>query len=176
MRALVVAAVPCVPICSDQIKIVVSLAGLVSVLASEPPAWLELKPGQPSDCDPTVCVTVESQLRRAGLGKRLVIDGNQGVTRRTNPDPALIALLSKAHNFHSQLLQTRAANLKEVAETAGISASYLTRLVRLAYLAPDITRAILEGSQPPTLTASALIKASRLPLDWGDQRRLLGFV
>ncbi len=54
--------------------------------------------------------------------------------------------------------------------------SYFTRLVRLTFLAPDITRAILEGRHPPTLTAAKLKEASRLPLGWQEQREILGFV
>ena len=57
----------------------------------------------------------------------------------------------------------------------GVSPSYFTRLVRLSYLAPDITQAILDGRQPSDLTADKLLAHSRLPLPWQDQRTLLGF-
>ena len=45
----------------------------------------------------------------------------------------------------------------------------------LSYLAPDITQAILDGRQPPDLTAEKLLQHSRLPLVWHDQRIVLGF-
>jgi hypothetical protein len=45
----------------------------------------------------------------------------------------------------------------------------------LSYLAPDITQAILDGRQPPDLTAEKLLEHSRLPLAWHDQRIVLGF-
>jgi hypothetical protein len=57
----------------------------------------------------------------------------------------------------------------------GVSPSHFTRLVRLSYLAPDITQAILEGRQPRDLTADQLLAHSRLPLAWQEQRTLLGF-
>jgi site-specific DNA recombinase len=50
-----------------------------------------------------------------------------------------------------------------------------SRVVRLTYLAPDITRAILEGRQPPGLTAATLLEHSGLPLAWPEQRKALGF-
>jgi hypothetical protein len=50
-----------------------------------------------------------------------------------------------------------------------------TRLVRLSYLVPDITQAILDGRQPRDLTAEKLLEHSRLPLAWHDQRTVLGF-
>ena len=40
------------------------------------------------------------------------------------------------------------------------------RLVRLSYLAPDITKAILDGRQPGDLTAEKLLERSRLALAW----------
>jgi hypothetical protein len=62
-----------------------------------------------------------------------------------------------------------------LAKREGVSPSYFTRLVRLAYLAPDITQAILDGRQPSYLTADKLLAHSRLPLAWQHQRTLLGF-
>ena len=57
----------------------------------------------------------------------------------------------------------------------GVSPSYFTRLVRLSYLAPDITQAILDRCQPRALTADKLLAHSRLPLAWDQQRTVLGF-
>jgi site-specific DNA recombinase len=50
---------------------------------------------------------------------------------------------------------------------------YVSRLVRLAFLAPDIVTAILNGRHPPQLTANRLMDDTRLPLDWRGQRELL---
>ena len=49
----------------------------------------------------------------------------------------------------------------------------VTRLIRVAFLAPDIVTTILSGSQPPQLTASRLMESTRLPLDWPSQRELV---
>ena len=51
----------------------------------------------------------------------------------------------------------------------------MTRLVRLAYLSPEITRAILDGRQPVDLTAAKLKRTHTLPLDWDQQKVVLGF-
>src|SRR3712207_9511860 len=67
------------------------------------------------------------------------------------------------------------AGVCEFARREGVSGSYATRLVRAAFLAPDILAAILEGEQPDDLTAARLLRACRrgLPLDWREQRALL---
>jgi hypothetical protein len=54
-----------------------------------------------------------------------------------------------------------------LAQREAVSRSYFTRLVRLSYLAPDITQAILDGRQPRGLTEK-LLEHSRLPLAWHD--------
>jgi len=49
------------------------------------------------------------------------------------------------------------------------------RIARLAFLAPDIVAAILDGRQPPSLTSRRLFKYASIPLDWKSQRKALGF-
>jgi site-specific DNA recombinase len=57
-----------------------------------------------------------------------------------------------------------------------VTAAYLYNLLRLPWLAPDVTTAIVNGRQPQQLTAKALMRmASRLPADWVAQRTMLGF-
>jgi IS5 family transposase len=49
-------------------------------------------------------------------------------------------------------------------------------LLRLPWLAPDITAAIVNGRQPPQLNAKKLMRlTAHLPADWAEQQALLGF-
>ena len=90
------------------------------------------------------------------------------------PDARLIKLLIKAHRFNTKLVEGDSMPFAALAKREGVSRSYFTRLVRLSYLAPDITQAILDGRQPRDLTAEQLLAHSRLPLAWQEQRTLLG--
>jgi hypothetical protein len=65
---------------------------------------------------------------------------------------------------------------EDIAKSEGVVPSYATRLFRLTILAPDIVSTILSGKHPPELTARRLMDDTRLPLDWNEQRRRLGFV
>jgi len=48
--------------------------------------------------------------------------------------------------------------------------------LRLTSLAPDVVTAIVDGRNPPQLTAKKLMRLSpQLPIDWSEQRQLLGF-
>ena len=51
-----------------------------------------------------------------------------------------------------------------------------TRMLRLSFLAPDITRAILHGHQPANLNARKLMADTRVPIDWDKQRAGPGFI
>ncbi len=102
----------------------------------------------------------------------MLIDGNHA--RKGKPNPSLIKLIIKAQTLKERLIQG-GRPLADVAKSAGVSSSYFTRLVKLSFLAPDITKAILEGHQPTDLTAGRLIDHTRLPLDWNEQRAALGF-
>jgi len=124
--------------------------------------------------DETEIVSVPIRLRRAGREIRMVTDGNDPVAT-SKPDARLIKLLLKARRFNATLVGSDAAPFAALAEREGVSPSYFTRLVRLSYLAPDITHAILDGRQPRDLTAEKLLDHSRLPLAWHDQRTALGF-
>lgn len=63
----------------------------------------------------------------------------------------------------------------DLAKSEKLHRSYFSQVLRLAYLAPDITTAILEGRQPEGLTAT-VIEHAHLPLSWLEQRTALGFV
>ena len=84
-------------------------------------------------------------------------------------------LLLRARRFNAALTQGEGIAFAALAQREGVSRSYFTRLVRLSYLAPDITQALLDGRQPRDLTPEKLLDHSRLPLAWHDQRIVLGF-
>ena len=91
------------------------------------------------------------------------------------PNARLIRLLIRSRRLNAMLVGSDGVPFAGLAKREGVSPSYFTRLVRLSYLAPDITQAILDGHQPRDLTADKLLAHSRLPLAWHDQRTALGF-
>jgi hypothetical protein len=63
-----------------------------------------------------------------------------------------------------------------IANRERVSEGYVSRLLRLPSLASDITTAIINGKNPPQLTAKKLMQlALQIPIDWTEQRKLLGF-
>ena len=92
-------------------------------------------------------------------------------------DPAMMRLILRARLMWERVRRGEVAGLGELATQEGVSGSYASRLVRLAFLAPDILIAIVNGRHPAGLSAAGLLQECRrgLPLDWQHQRDALGF-
>jgi site-specific DNA recombinase len=129
-------------------------------------------PSQGANHEETEILSVPVRLRRAGREIRMVIDGSDPFAA-AQPDMRLIKLLLRARRFNAALAE--GVPFAALAQREGVGRSYFTRLVRLSFLAPDLTQAILDGRQPRDLTAEKLLARSRLPLAWHDQRIVLGF-
>ena len=61
--------------------------------------------------------------------------------------------------------------IAELAEREGIASSYMTRLLRLSLLAPDIVEAILDGKQRPEVRLARVLEP--FPLEWSLQKDLM---
>ena len=124
--------------------------------------------------DESQILSVPVRVRRSGRAIRMLIAGTDAFAA-AKPDARLVKLLIRARRFNAILLDSDGVPFAALAKREGVSPSYFTRLVRLSYLAPDITEAILDGRQPRELTADKLLAHSRLPLGWHEQRTVLGF-
>jgi hypothetical protein len=93
------------------------------------------------------------------------------------PDPALLRVFARAHDFRERLTQDPGHSAHDSARAENVTAAYIYATLRLAWLAPDITEAIANGRPPRQLTAQMLFRlAADIPLDWSQQRKLIGFV
>ena len=99
-----------------------------------------------------------------------------GADDQAAADPGLLRVIARAHDIQGRLSQNTDLTVHDIAREERVTAAYIYTLLRLPWLAPDITTAIVSGRQPQQLNAMTLMrKASRLPVDWGAQRTLLGF-
>ena len=81
-----------------------------------------------------------------------------------------------AHDFQERLMQDPDLTVPAIASQERLTIGYLSRLLRPPSLAPDIVTAIINGKHPPELSAKRLMRlALKLPTDWVEQRKLLGF-
>lgn len=108
--------------------------------------------------------------RRQGA---LIIDAaGTAPTSATRPDRALIRALVLAKTWSRQLEFGQVSSIKALARREGLCEHYTSRLLPLAYLAPDIADDILSGRQHRGVWLSALTEKA-LPLSWTEQRALV---
>jgi site-specific DNA recombinase len=111
------------------------------------------------------------QLKRRRVELRLIVgDHNRSAAI---VDLSLLKAVARAHRWFGELSAGNVRSLAAIAAREGRSVRYVGRLIRLAFLAPDIVESIVEGRQPTTLTAEALTRRMELPLSWCAQRTAL---
>ena len=115
---------------------------------------------------------IPMQMKRRGVEMRLIIGG----TGPARVDRTLLRTIVRAHTWFNELVSGRVHTMAEIASQEGVDKSYVSRVMTLAFLAPDITESIIAGRQPADLSVEKLTKRIDLPLDWAQQRRLLGYV
>ncbi|MBV8889601.1 MAG: recombinase family protein [Alphaproteobacteria bacterium] len=111
-------------------------------------------------------------IERRGVEMRLVLGTGSGPGK---PDRVLLKELCRAHRCFDALVTGRVPSIGRLAEIEALSDRYVSRLLSVALLAPDIVETIVSGNQPAELTAYQLIREIELPIAWPAQRQLLGF-
>lgn len=162
----------------ETIRISVGLDRLLLLLRDGPvaleAACADLDPISPSASRSMLDLTVAAKLKRVGMEMKLLIN-EPGAQHQRKPDRSLVRLLAQARRYRDLLMARGNRTITELAEVEGVIPSYFTRILRLVWLAPDITDAILDGRQPIELSAKRLSAMSNLPPDWPAQRAALGF-
>jgi len=126
-----------------------------------------------SDTGPILTLSIA--LNQRG-GARLAIGPRGGSPfSTTSVDPAFATALTRAEVWKKKLLSGEVATVDQIALSEKVTPAYARRLVKLAFLAPDLKAAILDGRQPRGLTLQ-FVSTQDIPLDWDQQRRLYGAV
>jgi len=113
---------------------------------------------------------IPMQIKRRGVEMRLVLAADY-----TKPDPTLVKAIAKAHKWFAELSSGKITSIAEIAARENIDIRYVSRVINLAFLAPDITEAIISGTQPADLSVNKLIKTIDLPIHRQEQKQALGF-
>ena len=107
--------------------------------------------------------------RRAGKAVIVLPNGERAVERREALiDNAMVKLIARGHRWHRQLFDGTHASIADIAKSENISPSFVSRILRLAYLSPTLVEAILDGSYPAHLTMKDLMEP--FPMEWERQR------
>ena len=160
---LVTTLVQRVTVAPDKLTIEIARKALAASLLDQ-----EADEASASTRGDAVAIDVPVSLRRRGVEAKLVVPNLTDAA--SDPDPSLVKLLARAHEWFSRILRGEVKDFQAIATAEKLNRSYVTRAVSLAFLPPATTKAILEGRQPPELTAKRLLRcAHNLPLAWADE-------
>ena len=114
----------------------------------------------------TVTLHVPFHVVKRGGRKEMQLPA--GMRSQLKSDNTLVKALARAFRWKRMLESGEFVTIAELAERECIAPSYMTRVLRLTLLAPDIVEAILEGKQAPEVTLARVLKP--FPTEWMDQR------
>ena len=117
-------------------------------------------------------VTLHVPFRVVKRGGRKEMHLPEGATHSRRTDTTLVKALARAFRWKRMLDSGEYATIAELAEREGITPSYMTRVLRLTLLAPDIVEAILEAKQGPEITLARLLEP--FPAGWAKQPHHFG--
>lgn len=115
----------------------------------------------------TVTLHVPFRIVKCGGRKEMQMPEGRAQPRRT--DNTLVKALARAFRWKRMLESGEYATIAELAESEGIAPSYMTRVLRLTLLAPEIIEAILDGKQGPEVTLAMILE--QFPAAWNEQRQ-----
>lgn len=117
----------------------------------------------------TVTLHVPFRIVKRGGKKEMQLP--EGATQSQRTDSTLVKALARAFRWKRMLESGEYATIAELAEREGIAPSYMTRVLRLTLLAPEIIEAILDGTQGPEVTLAQVLEP--FPVEW--QRQEMSF-
>ena len=117
-------------------------------------------------------VTLHVPFRTVKRGGRKEMQLPDGAVQPRRTDSTLVKALARAFRWKRILESGEFATIAELAEREGIAPSYMTRVLRLTLLAPDIIEGVLDGRQGPAVTLARVLEA--FPVEWEEQQRALG--
>ena len=112
-------------------------------------------------------VTIHVPFHIVKRGGRKEMQMPEGATQPRRTDNTLVKALARAFRWKRMLESGEFATIAELAAREGITVSYLTRLLRMTLLAPDLVVAILDGRQGLEVTLARLMEP--FPAEWADQ-------
>jgi hypothetical protein len=159
---IVTALVRRITVAQDQVTIEIDRNSLAELLLGQ-------KTFSPREKDRLpISIEVPVRFRRRGVEAKFVILGQRPAA--SEPNINLVKALARAHEWWGRIARGEARGIGDIARVEGFNRAYVTRFLCLAFLAPEITKAILEGRQPTELTAKRLISSAlNSPLLWPDQ-------
>lgn len=120
-----------------------------------------------TDADDTIRVFIPLTFRRRNGRPKILSPEPEPDFQARSQDPHILRALGRAWAWRRRLESGEATTLQDIARAEKVTDRYVSRIMRLAYLSPDVLERLLLWRVPPSISVSDLIKASYLP--WAEQ-------
>ena len=128
--------------------------------------------------DKTLSVFIPIQIRKKQGYVTMILPEDaaeyQEVENPKNYNEKLVKAFAAAYKWQRMLKEKTVNSFNEIAELERIDKSYIAKVFKLNYVAPDIVEAILKGTQPASLNLRDFIQKT-IPDLWAEQREVFGF-
>lgn len=115
----------------------------------------------------TLRVHIPLELRRRGGRPRILPPKDVEAAMNRGQDPHLLRAIGRAWGWRQRLARGDVATLADLAAEVGLSDRYVSRLLRLAWLAPEVLERLVVHREPSTISIYDLCFVASLP--WEDQ-------
>ena len=152
-----------------QFEVEIDRAALRSVLLGKEgsDAGKDKRNGSPADSgratsDPEdrIRFSVKTQIRKNGAGAKMIVSEDGDALEQPTANPALIKAIARGYVWKERLLSGEAASIRDVAKAENLTERYVSKILRLGFLAPGLVEAILDGRQPHEMTVELLMGSS----------------
>lgn len=117
--------------------------------------------------DEPIKIDVAGRLKRTGHVMRLI--HRDGSAAAATVDRTLVKSIVQGRNWWRELQSNTALTIEDLARREGLTAAYVVRIVRLAFLSPAMLNSIIDGTLPAHLTVKRLTAPNAVPARWDRQ-------
>lgn len=115
----------------------------------------------------TIRVVIPLTVRRKNGRPKILPPADHGPAEARAQDAHVLRAIARAWNWRRRLERGEASTIADIANAENLSDRYVSRMVRLAYLAPEVLEKLLLHRIPPALSLNDLMAIADLP--WPEQ-------
>jgi len=115
-------------------------------------------------------IKLSAKFQSLHRGRQIHLVVPNGPAPAATPVPSLINAVARAYRWYEQIMAGEVQTIRDLAQGAGVTTAYVTRILQLAFLSPKILDIVLSGKQRPDLVLANLLK---LPVDWPTQNHMV---
>jgi site-specific DNA recombinase len=158
---------------SDWVALGIRRQQLWSSLLTQSPTERKKGDDRSAREDDVLRLTIPARLRRCGNEIRIIHHSAPHPTSISPHHATLLNAIARARGWYGQIESGGTGSMAAIARHEGLAARYVSRLLRCAFLAPDIIESLLAGSAPAEMSLARVLEG--VPLDWAEQRQRFGF-